>query len=83
MLWCIDCRKNYFGRESLGQIYLWMSFVPLSLHFIGMRQCQHRRLRERSTDDLEADRQAGSCETAGNGDRRQAQHIKGGSIAEC
>ena len=46
-----------------------------------MREGQHCGFRERSTYKLEADRQAGSCKTAGNGYGRQPKHIKGDSIA--
>jgi len=44
-----------------------MLSVPFSFLLVGMRERQDRCFRERSTDDLDADRQSGSCETPAKG----------------
>jgi len=43
------------------------AFCAISFLLVDMRECQDCCFRERSTDDLDADRQSGSCETPAKG----------------
>ena len=53
-----------------------LASMPVGVLLVGMRHTQHRRLIKGLAGDLQADRQAGRRETAGDRYRRQAREIK-------
>src|SRR5262245_39801805 len=52
------------------------SLVPFGSLFVGVRKCDHRRLRKMSAADLKTDWQTGRGEAAWNRDRGQPVYIK-------